>query len=60
MVQIGEVTTPYKNATRNAIEKQAIKQGADGIIYQGIKDNQMSNQTITKTLHPDVDIIKLP
>lgn len=60
MVQIGEVTTPYKNATRNAIEKQAMTQGADGIIYQGIKDNQMSNQTIIKTLHPDVDIIKLP
>jgi hypothetical protein len=39
IVQIGEVTTPYKNATRNAIEKQATKQGADGIIYQSIKDN---------------------
>ena len=58
MVQIGEVITPYKNATRNAIEKQAMNQGSDGIIYQGIKDNQMSNQTITKTLHPDVNIIK--
>ena len=60
MVQIGEVTTPYKNTTRNAIEKQAMGQGADVIIYQGIKDNQMLDQTIIKTLHPDVDIIKLP
>ena len=55
-VQVGEVVTPHKNTTRNLIEKQAIDQGADGIIYQGIRDNQMDNQIITKTLHPDVQI----
>ena len=59
-VQVGEVVTPHKNITRNLIEKQAMDQGADGIIYWGIRDNQMDNQIITKTLHPDVDVIKLP
>lgn len=58
MVQIGEVNTSAKNATRNEIEKQAMRQGSDGIIYQGIKDNQMSDQIITKTLNPDVNIDK--
>ena len=57
MVQVGEVSsTGGKNATRNAIERQAQEAGADGIIYQGIKDNQMSNQTIMKTLNPDTKV----
>lgn len=54
MVQIGEVPTPLKNATRNQIEEFAKSQGSDGIIYYGIADNKMRNQTIAKTLHPDV------
>lgn len=53
MVQVGEIPTSAKNATRNAIERQAQSMGADGIIYQGIKDNQLENQTIVKTLNPD-------
>jgi hypothetical protein len=53
MVQIGEVTGKTKNSIRNQIERDAQAQGADGIIYQGIKDNQLNNQTILKTLNPD-------
>ena len=53
MVQVGEIPASAKNATRNSIERQAQSMGADGIIYQGIKDNQLENQTIVKTLNPD-------
>ena len=53
MAQVGEISTAGKNATRNLIERQAQSMGADGIIYQGIKDNQLENQTIVKTLNPD-------
>ena len=56
MVQVGEISTAGKNATRNSIERQAQSMGADGIIYQGIKDNQLENQTIVKTLNPDQEV----
>lgn len=58
-IQIGEVAGTSKNGIRNQIERNAQQQGADGIIYSGIADNQMKNQIIYKTLHPDV-IIKSP
>ena len=56
MVQVGEVPAVGKNATRNQIEQMAMDRGADGIIYDGIADNQLKGQTIVKTLNPDVDV----
>ena len=55
-VQLGEVKSKTKNKIRNQIERDAQSQGADGIIYKGITDNQMPNQFITKTLNPDVKV----
>ena len=58
MVQVGDIpaASGMKNATRNVIEQQAKELGADGIIYQDIKDNQLAHQTIAKTLNPDVEL----
>lgn len=58
MVQVGDIpTTPgFKNATRNVIEQQARNLGADGMIYQDIRDNQLKHQHIAKTLNPDVTV----
>ena len=58
MVQVGDIPTQpgVKNTTRNSIEQQARSMGADGIIYQDIKDNQLAHQHIAKTLHPDVKV----
>lgn len=56
MVQVGEVPAVSKNATRNQIEQMAMDRGADGIIYDGIADNQLKGQTIVKTLNPDVNV----
>ena len=41
MIQVGEVPAIGKNATRNQIERMAMDRGADGIIYDGIADNQL-------------------
>lgn len=57
MVQIGELQTNTKNSTRNGLERFAQKQGADAIIFQDIKDNQMNHQNILKTLNPDTQLI---
>ena len=59
-IQLGEVKGRTKNSIRNQIERDAQEQGADGIIFKGIADNQMQNQFIAKTLNPDTKIIKGP
>ena len=59
-IQLGEVKGGTKNSVRNQIERDAQEQGADGIIFKGIADNQMQNQFIAKTLNPDTKIIKGP
>ena len=56
MVQVGEVPAVGKNAIRNQIEQIAMDRGVDGIIYDGIADNQLKGQTIVKTLNPDVNV----
>lgn len=56
-IQLGEVKGRTKNSIRNQIERDAQEQGADGIIFKGIADNQMQNQFIAKTLSPDTKII---
>lgn len=55
-IQLGEVKGRTKNGVRNQIERDAQEQGADGIIFKGIADNQMQNQFIAKTLNPDTKI----
>ena len=55
-IQLGEVRGRTKNGIRNQIERDAQEQGADGIIFKGIADNQMQNQFIAKTLNPDTKI----
>ena len=59
-IQLGEVKGRTKNGIRNQIERDAQEQGADGIIFKGIADNQMQNQFIAKTLNPDTKIINGP
>lgn len=59
-IQLGEVKGRTKNGIRNQIERDAQEQGADGIIFKGIADNQMQNQFIAKTLNPDTEIINGP
>lgn len=56
-IQLGEVKGRTKNGIRNQIERDAQEQGADGIIFKGIADNQMQNQFIAKTLNPDTKIV---
>ena len=56
-IQLGEVKGKTKNGIRNQIERDAQQQGADGIIFKGIADNQMQNQFIAKTLNPDTKIL---
>lgn len=56
-IQLGEVKGKTKNSIRNQIERDAQEQGADGIIFKGIADNQMQNQFIAKTLNPDTKIL---
>lgn len=56
-IQLGEVKGRTKNRVRNQIERDAQEQGADGIIFKGIADNQMQNQFIAKTLNPDTEIL---
>lgn len=56
MVQVGDIRTTGKNNLRNQIEREAQSMGADGIIYQDIRDNQLSHQHIAKTLNPDVNV----
>ena len=56
MVQVGDIPSSGKNILRNYIERTAQQQGADGIIYQNIADNQLSHQTIAKTLNPDTQV----
>lgn len=41
MIHVGEVPVIGKNATRNQIEQMVMDRGADGIIYDGIADNQL-------------------
>ena len=59
-IQLGEVKGRTKNGIRNQIERDAQEQGADGIIFKGISDNQMQNQFIAKTLNPDTKILNGP
>lgn len=59
-IQLGEVKGRTKNGVRNQIERDAQEQGADGIIFKGVADNQMQNQFIAKTLNPDTKIINGP
>lgn len=56
-IQLGEIKGRTKNGIRNQIERDAQEQGADGIIFKGIADNQMQNQFIAKTLNPDTKIV---
>lgn len=56
-IQLGEVKGRTKNSIRNQIERDAQEQGADGIIFKGIADNQMQNQFIAKTLNPDTKVV---
>lgn len=56
MVQVGDIPITAKNATRNEIERMAMDRGADGIIYDGIADNQLKNQQIVKTLNPNQEV----
>lgn len=58
MVQIGDIPTRPnpKNNMRNYIEQQARSLGADAIMYQDIRDNQLAHQFVAKTLNPDVRI----
>lgn len=46
LIQTGEINGATKNSMRNKIVKRARKLGADGVLYEGIADNQLKNQRI--------------
>lgn len=46
LIQTGEINGATKNSMRNKIVKRARKLGADGVLFDGIADNQLQNQRI--------------
>ena len=46
LIQTGEINGATKNSMRNKIVKRARKLGADGVLFDGIADNQLQNQKI--------------
>ena len=46
MIQTGEINGATKNSMRNKIVKRARKLEADGVLFDGIADNQLQNQRI--------------
>ena len=46
LIQTGEINGATKNSMRNKIVKRARKLEADGVLFDGIADNQLQNQRI--------------
>lgn len=46
MIQTGEIHGMSKNGIRNKIVQLARQEGADGVLFDGIADNQLQNQKI--------------
>lgn len=53
MVQIGEIPTSTKNATRSQLVRQAESAGADGVRFKDISDNRDIHQNVTYLFDPN-------
>lgn len=53
MVQVGELNSAGKNASRNQLIDYAQSAGADGLVLDGIADNTLQNQKILLDFNPE-------
>jgi hypothetical protein len=56
IIQVGEIPTATKNATRSQLVRQAESIGADGVQFKGIADNKAKNQNVTYIFDPDASV----
>lgn len=56
IVQIGEVSTTWKNKTRNKIFEYAKQNGADAVQFKNIKDNKTNSQNVDFVFHPSENL----
>lgn len=56
IIQVGEIPTTTKNATRSQLVRQAESMGADGVQFKGIADNKAKNQNVTYIFDPDASV----
>lgn len=64
IVQIGEISTTWKNKTRNKIFEYAKQNGADAVQFKNIKDNKTNGQNVDFIFNPSenlkIQILKKP
>lgn len=64
VVQIGDISTTWKNKTRNKIFEYAKQNGADAVQFKNIKDNKTNGQNVDFIFSPSenlkIQLIKKP
>ena len=64
IVQIGDISTTWKNKTRNKIFEYAKQNGADAVQFKNIKDNKTNGQNVDFIFSPSenlkIQLIKKP
>ena len=64
IVQIGDISTTWKNKTRNKIFEYAKQNGADAVQFKNIKDNKTNGQNVDFIFNPSknlkIQILKKP
>lgn len=64
IVQIGDISTTWKNKTRNKIFEYAKQNGADVVQFKNIKDNKTNGQNVDFIFNPSenlkIQLIKKP
>lgn len=64
IVQIGDISTTWKNKTRNKIFEYAKQNGADAVQFKNIKDNKTNGQNVDFIFSPSenlkIQILKKP
>ena len=64
IVQIGDISTTWKNKTRNKIFEYAKQNGADAVQFKNIKDNKTNGQNVDFVFSPSenlkIQLIKKP
>ena len=56
IVQIGEVSTTWKNKTRNKIFEYAKQNGANSVQFKNIKDNKTNSQNVDFVFNPSENL----
>lgn len=64
IVQIGDISTTWKNKTRNKIFEYAKQNGADAVQFKNIKDNKTNGQNVDFVFSPSenlkIQLVKKP